>query len=43
MLRAAGLGIAYRAKPVLRAAASCHIDATDLASAIHFMRLGSAG
>jgi len=43
MLRAAGLGIAYRAKPILRAATSCHIDATDLASAIHFMRLGSAG
>ncbi len=40
MLRAAGLGIAYRAKPILRAAASCHIDATDLASAIHFMRVG---
>jgi phosphoserine phosphatase len=40
MLRAAGLGIAYRAKPILHAAASCHIDATDLASAIHFMRLG---
>ncbi|MCP4472739.1 MAG: phosphoserine phosphatase SerB [Gammaproteobacteria bacterium] len=42
MLRAAGLGIAYRAKPILHAATSCHIDATDLASAIHFMRLDSA-
>jgi phosphoserine phosphatase len=42
MLRAAGLGIAYRAKPILHAASSCHIDATDLASAIHFMRLDSA-
>ena len=41
MLRAAGLGIAYRAKPILHAASSCHIDATDLSSAIHFMRLGS--
>jgi phosphoserine phosphatase len=41
MLRAAGLGIAYRAKPILHAASSCHIDATDLASAIHFMRLDS--
>lgn len=39
MLRAAGLGIAYRAKPILRAANPCRIDATDLASAIHFMRL----
>ena len=42
MLRAAGLGIAYRAKPILHAATSCHIDATDLTSAIHFMRLDSA-
>ncbi len=42
MLRAAGLGIAYRAKPILQAATSCHIDATDLASAIHFMRVDSA-
>jgi len=39
MLRAAGLGIAYHGKPVLRAATSCHIDATDLASAIYFMGL----
>ena len=43
MLRADGLGIAYRAKPILRAATSCHIDATDLASAIYFMRLIEAG
>ncbi|TNF87711.1 MAG: phosphoserine phosphatase SerB [Gammaproteobacteria bacterium] len=39
MLAAAGLGIAYRAKPVLRNATSCHIDATDLASALYFMGL----
>ncbi|MDH3759563.1 MAG: phosphoserine phosphatase SerB [Gammaproteobacteria bacterium] len=39
MLAAAGLGIAYRAKPVLRGAASCRIDATDLGSALHFMGL----
>lgn len=39
MLRAAGLGIAYYAKPILHAASSCHIDFTDLRSAIHFMRL----
>ena len=39
MLQAAGLGIAYRAKPVVRAATSCHIDATDLASALYFMGL----
>jgi phosphoserine phosphatase len=39
MLRAAGLGIAYYGKPILRAASACHIDFTDLRSAIHFMRL----
>jgi phosphoserine phosphatase len=39
MLRAAGLGIAYRGKPILRVATSCHIDATGLDSAICFMRL----
>lgn len=39
MLRAAGLGIAYRGKPILRAAIPCRIDVTDLRSAIHFMRL----
>ena len=42
MLTAAGLGIAYHAKPVLRAATSCHIDVTDLASAIYFMGLDNA-
>ncbi len=39
MLTTAGLGIAYHAKPVLRAATSCHIDVTDLESAIYFMGL----
>ncbi len=39
MLTAAGLGIGYHPKPVLRAATSCHVDATDLASALHFMGL----
>lgn len=43
MLRAAGLGIAYHAKPVLRAATSCHIDVTDLESAIYFMGLDRTG
>lgn len=42
MLSAAGLGIAYHAKPVLRAATSCHIDVTDLESAIYFMGLTHA-
>ncbi len=41
MVTAAGLGIAYRAKPVLHDAASCHIDATDLESALYFMGLGN--
>ncbi len=39
MLSAAGLGIAYRGKPVLRDATECHIDHSDLASAVHFMGL----
>jgi len=42
MLRAAGLGIAYHGKPILRAASACRIDATDLTSAIHFMRLATS-
>jgi phosphoserine phosphatase len=42
MLRAAGLGIAYYAKPILHTASSCHIDYTDLRSAIHFMRLNNS-
>ncbi|MBT8438065.1 MAG: phosphoserine phosphatase SerB [Gammaproteobacteria bacterium] len=42
MLTAAGLGIAYHAKPVLRAATSCHIDVTDLTSAIYFIGLDNA-
>jgi phosphoserine phosphatase len=42
MLRAAGLGIAYYAKPILHAASACHIDFTDLRSAIHFMRLNNS-
>jgi phosphoserine phosphatase len=39
MLTAAGLGIAFYGKPVLRAATSCHIDCTDLESAVYFMGL----
>ena len=42
MLSAAGLGIAYHAKPVLHAATSCHIDVTDLESAVYFMGLDQA-
>lgn len=43
MLTAAGLGIAYHAKPVLHAATSCHINVTDLTSAIYFMGLANTG
>ena len=39
MVEAAGLGIAYRGKPVLRDAAACRIDHTGLGSAIYFMGL----
>ena len=39
MIEAAGLGIAYHAKPVLRAATACRIDCTDLVTAKHFMQL----
>ena len=35
-LQAAGLGIAYRAKPALRAATSAYIDHTDLRTALYF-------
>jgi len=42
MLTAAGLGIAYRGKPVLRAATSCYIDATDLRTALYFMGIGGS-
>jgi len=37
MLEAAGLGIAYRGKPLLREATSCHIDHSSLLSAYYFM------
>ena len=39
MIEAAGLGIAYHAKPVLRAATACRIDCTDLVTAKRFMQL----
>ena len=38
MLEAAGLGIAYRGKPVLRAATDCHLDFGDLECALYLMR-----
>ena len=36
MVEAAGLGIAYRAKPVLQAAAAARIEHTDLRAALYF-------
>ncbi len=42
MIETAGLGIAYRGKPVLCAAADCRIDATDLSSALYFIGLTAA-
>ena len=35
MVKAAGLGVAYRAKPVLREAASVHIEHGDLTALLH--------
>ncbi|MEM5516529.1 phosphoserine phosphatase SerB [Henriciella sp. AS95] len=36
MIEAAGLGIAYRAKPVVTAASDCGISVTDLTAALYF-------
>ncbi|QYJ01305.1 phosphoserine phosphatase SerB [Thalassovita mediterranea] len=36
MIEAAGLGIAYRAKPVVAAASDCSIAVTDLTAALYF-------
>lgn len=36
MIEAAGLGIAYRAKPVVAAASDCAIKVTDLTAALYF-------
>jgi len=42
MLAAAGLGIAYRGKPVLRDAIPCRIDHAGLDAALHFMGIRPA-
>ena len=42
MVEAAGLGIAYRAKPVLREAAAAQIDHTDLCAALYFQGYADA-
>jgi phosphoserine phosphatase len=36
MLQAAGLGVAYRAKPVVAAAVSCRVDHADLTALLYF-------
>ena len=36
MIRAAGLGVAYRAKPVVAAQADARIDHSDLTSLLYF-------
>ncbi len=36
MIQAAGLGIAYKAKPIVAQAAQCAIDHTDLTTALYF-------
>ncbi|MEM9879785.1 MAG: phosphoserine phosphatase SerB [Pseudomonadota bacterium] len=43
MLEAAGLGVAYRAKPNTKAAADCAIDKTDLTSLLYFQGITQAG
>lgn len=40
MLAAAGLGVAYRAKPAVRAAARAHIDHTGLDTVLAYLGLG---
>jgi len=40
MVTAAGLGIAYRGKPILRHAANARIDHTDLRTALYFQGYG---
>jgi phosphoserine phosphatase len=40
MITVAGLGVAYRAKPAVAAAAACRIEATDLRAVLLFAGLG---
>lgn len=42
MIEAAGLGIAYRGKPALKAATPMHIDHTDLRTALYFQGFSDA-
>lgn len=42
MIGAAGLGLAYRAKPVVAAQADAHIDHADLTAALYFMGFSEA-
>ena len=36
MIEASGLGVAYRAKPVVAAAADCGVSVTDLTAVLYF-------
>ena len=36
MIKAAGLGVAYRAKPIVAAEADCKVDFADLTAVLHF-------
>ncbi|MCA6283715.1 MAG: HAD hydrolase family protein, partial [Phenylobacterium sp.] len=42
MIEAAGLGLAYRAKPVVAAQADAQIDHADLTAALYFMGFSEA-
>jgi phosphoserine phosphatase len=42
MIGAAGLGLAYRAKPVVAAQADAQIDHADLTAALYFMGFSEA-
>lgn len=41
MIRAAGIGVAYKAKPIVAAEANASIRHTDLTAALYFQRYGS--
>jgi len=41
MIEAAGLGVAYRAKPVVAALADAKVDHTDLTALLYFQGYGA--
>ena len=40
MIEAAGLGVAYRAKPIVAARADARVEATDLTALLYFQGVG---